>query len=111
MIVDELNEDVYDSHGYNQHGYKLGYNKDGYTPLMVAAIAGDYNEVKRLLESGADPNMVDADWQTTKAVNFAGRKAKNSEIHRRIEELLTEFNLCPDKISNPLGAADDEHSL
>lgn len=96
----ETGEDWPDSRGYNQFGYQHGYNRGGYTPLMVAAIVGDYNEVKRLLELGANPNAVDRDWGSSKAVNFAGRKAKSSEVHRRIERLLIEFNPYPDEISD-----------
>jgi len=69
------------------------YDENGRTALMNAAIAGDYDEVKRLLELGADPDVADRDWGTTaKAENYAGRKAKNSEVHRKIEELLVESN-------------------
>ena len=73
------------------------YDENGRTPLMNAAIVGDYDEVKRLLELGADPDIADRDWGTTKAENYAGRKAKNSEIHRKIEELLVGSNPHLDK--------------
>jgi len=68
------------------------YDENGRTALMNAAIAGDYDEVKRLLELGADPDIADRDWGTTKAENYAGRKAKNSKVHTKIEELLVESN-------------------
>jgi len=59
---------------------------------MNAAIAGDYDEVKRLLDLGADPNIADRDWRTTRAEDYAGRKSKDSEIHKNIEELLVDSN-------------------
>ena len=59
---------------------------------MNAAIDGDYDEVKRLLDLGADPNISDENWGTTNAESFAGRKSKNSEFHKRIEKLLKEAN-------------------
>jgi len=84
------------------------YDENGRTPLMNAAIAGDYDEVKRLLELGADPNIADKDWGTTKAENYAGREAKNSEVHRKIEELLVESN--PHSEKKELNASQNETS-
>jgi hypothetical protein len=68
------------------------YDKNGYTPLMLAAKEGDYDEVKRLLELGADPNIMDEDFGTSSAQSFASRKAKRSEVHRKVEKLLIEAN-------------------
>lgn len=64
------------------------YDNSGRTRLMNAAIAGDLDEVRRLLDLGADPDKTDELWRTTKAVDFAGRLASNSEVHRQIHELL-----------------------
>jgi hypothetical protein len=76
------------------------YDANGHTPLMRATIDGDYDEVKRLLDLGADPNKCDAEWNATKAEDFAGRKSKDSRIHKRIEELLIESNPHSDKRRN-----------
>ena len=87
------------------------YDKNGRTPLMNSAIAGDYDEVVRLLELGADPNIADRDWGTTKAVNYAGRKAKNSETHRKIEQLLVESNPHSDNKGLDYDVKEDEIPL
>lgn len=84
------------------------YDENGRTPLMNAAIAGDYDEVKRLLELGANPDIADRDWGTTKAEDYAGREAKDSEVHRKIEELLVKSN--PHSEKNALSAFQNEAS-
>ena len=85
------------------------YDKNGHTPLMNAAITGDYDEVKRLLALGADPNIADRDWGTTKAENYAGRKAKNSEIHRKIQKLIIESK--PHPVKNDLDYDIEENEI
>ena len=77
------------------------YNNNGHTPLMEAAMNGDYDEVKRLLELGADPNITDQKWGTAKAEDFAGRKSENSAAHRKTQELLVESNPLSGKWKGP----------
>ncbi len=77
------------------------YDHNGRTQLMNAAIGGDYDRVKSLLDLGADPTISDENWGTTTAQNFAGRKSKNSEVHKRIEELLIK--------ANPYSSKQEEH--
>ena len=64
------------------------YDNEGLTKLMHASIDGDYDEVVKLLELGADPNITDNDFGSTKAVQFAGRRADSSNEHKKIYELL-----------------------
>jgi len=68
------------------------YDNNGHTPLMKAAIQGDYDEVKRLLELGADPTIKDRDWNSSTAEKYAAKKSRSSEIHLEVEKLLIDFN-------------------
>lgn len=68
------------------------YDNDGLTQLMVAAKNGQYDEVKRLLDLGSDPDVTDNVFCTTKAENFAERKAKISKEHKEIFDLLVSSN-------------------
>jgi len=64
------------------------YDDEGLTQLMHAAIEGDYEETIKLLELGADPHITDNEFGTATAINFAGREADESIIHKKIYELL-----------------------
>lgn len=77
------------------------YDAFGRTRLMNAAIEGNLDQVKRLLELGADPDIADENWSTSRAVDYARRLANNSAVHKRIVELLS-----PDK--NSKGRVNDE---
>lgn len=68
------------------------YDENGRTSLMNAAFNGDYDEVKRLLDLGADPSIADDNFGTTTAEDIALRLAKKSETHRKIYNLLVESN-------------------
>jgi len=48
------------------------YDNNGRTPLMNAAITGDYDEVKRLIEYVANPNITDDNFSTSKAAAYSG---------------------------------------
>jgi hypothetical protein len=72
------------------------YDDKGHTPLMTAAIQGDYDEVKRLLELGADPNLKDREWNSSTAEKYAAKKSRSSEIHLDVEKLLIDSNPLSD---------------
>lgn len=64
------------------------YNSNGRTKLMEAADAGDLTEVRRLLELGADPSLLDEQWKTTTARMLALRKSSQGPDFVEIARLL-----------------------
>jgi hypothetical protein len=68
------------------------YDEKGHTPLMNATLNGDYQEVVRLLDLGADLNKKDRDWNASTAEKYAARKSKSSDAHLEIEKLLIDSN-------------------
>jgi hypothetical protein len=69
------------------------YDGNGRTQLMNAAMVGDCDQVKHLLELGADPNILDQNWGTSRAEHYARKKSTSSEVHRVISKLLIEAEL------------------
>jgi hypothetical protein len=63
------------------------YDENGDTPLIRATISGDYEEVRRLLISGADKEIGDDTWGNT-PLTIAQRKSHSSATHREIAALL-----------------------
>lgn len=68
--------------------YINSYNEHGRTKLMEAADAGDLAEVRRLLELGADPALLDERWRTTSARMLALRKSSRGQAFVEIARLL-----------------------
>lgn len=64
------------------------YNDRGYTKLIEAAIAGDFEEVKLLITLGADPSVKDRDSQAFNALSFASRERLESDLHSEIYKFL-----------------------
>jgi len=67
------------------------YDANGYTPLMRAVRSHDLKAVRDLLERGADPHVVDRDWGTSTALDFAKRelgKMNAPDARRTLVEIV-----------------------
>ncbi|NGX16153.1 ankyrin repeat domain-containing protein [Wenzhouxiangella sp. XN24] len=55
------------------------YDANGHTPLMRAVRAGDIDAVRDLLARGANPFVIDGDWNTSTALDLAKRELSRRE--------------------------------
>lgn len=64
------------------------YGEDGLTPLMRAARDGDLQRVRELLRLGADPQLTDGSFGTSRPVDFAIRAASRDPVGTQWHEII-----------------------
>ena len=75
----------YDKDGYDGDGYdRDGFDSDGHTPLMNAAIDGNHDEYKRLLELGADPQVYNGIFGRKTAADYAAER-EEKKTHKKLK--------------------------